>query len=304
LILLRQSELMQNELLKGSGRPCADLHCHSTVSDGVLAPEALAQRAQAQGVQLWALTDHDEIAGIAAARQAAESLALPFLAGVEVSVTWCGRTVHVVGLGIDDTDPTLLAGLAQIREGRVLRAQTMGQRFSELGFPGTYEGALEVAGNPGLISRTHFARYLVQSGHFSHMQAVFDRYLKDDGPAAVPTQWATLEQALEWIHAAFGVAVIAHPGRYRFSQTQFDALFSTFKDLGGLAIEVNTGSHEPWQFQTYGEVAKRYGFLASCGSDFHGPEESRCDLGQIPALHRDLTPVWQAPALQAYLHEH
>jgi 3',5'-nucleoside bisphosphate phosphatase len=295
---------MRTDSTKMASWQCVDLHCHSTVSDGVLEPSDLAQRAHANGVELWALTDHDEVAGIASARCAAQALGLAFLAGVEVSVTWAGRTVHVIGLGVDDANETLLAGLAQIRQQRIERAQTMAQRLSDLGFVGTYEGALAVAGNPGLISRTHFARFLVQSGQFSHMQAVFDQYLKDDGPAFVPTVWPTLEQALGWIHAAQGVAVIAHPGRYRYSDLQFDNLYATFKDLGGQSIEVNTGSHEPWQFQAYADIAKRYGFLASCGSDFHGPEESRCDLGQVPALHRDLTPVWQAPALQAQLHGH
>lgn len=292
---------MKTESKKVSEMQCVDLHCHSTISDGVLAPAVLARRASDNGVELWALTDHDEVAGIAVARQTAQALSLPFLAGVEISVTWSGRTVHVVGLGIDESHPTLLAGLASIREQRIERAQAMGQRFADLGYPGTFEGALEVAGNPGLISRTHFARYLVQSGQFSHMQAVFDRYLKDDGPAFVPTEWPELERALAWIHAANGVAVIAHPGRYRYTELQFDRLFSAFKDLGGQAIEVNTGSHKPAQFQAYADVAKHYGFLASCGSDFHGPEDSRCDLGRVPALAHDLTPVWRAPAIAARL---
>lgn len=286
------------------GLRCADLHSHSTISDGVLEPAVLAQRAHANGVELWALTDHDEVSGVASARGAAQALQMSFLAGVEVSVTWSNRTVHVVGLGVDETHPTLLAGLAQIRQQRIGRAQAMARRLTDLGYAGSYEGALAVAGNPELISRTHFARFLVQSGQFSHMQAVFDQCLKDDGPAFVPTEWPTLAQALGWIHAAGGVAVIAHPGRYRYSELEFDALFEAFNDLGGQAIEVNTGSHKPWQLQIYADVAKHYGFLASCGSDFHGPQESRYDLGQVPVLHPDLTPVWRAPALQAQIHDH
>jgi 3',5'-nucleoside bisphosphate phosphatase len=295
------SLLMPAESKKFQSMQRADLHCHSNISDGVLEPADLARRASANGVELWALTDHDEVAGVAVARQVAQSLNLPFLAGVEISVTWAGRTLHVVGLGIDDAHPALLGGLAAIRQQRIDRAKGMGQRFNDLGYPGTYEGALRVAGNPGLISRTHFARHLVQTGQFSHMQAVFDQYLKDDGAAFVPTVWPTLEQALGWIHAASGVAVIAHPGRYRYTELQFDGLFTAFKDLGGEAIEVNTGSHNPWQFQTYADVAKHYGFLASTGSDFHGPKESRCDLGEVPFLHQDLTPVWHAPAIEARL---
>jgi hypothetical protein len=280
----------------------ADLHCHSHVSDGVLDPHTLAQRAHANGVELLALTDHDELSGLAQARQAATACGLPFLSGVEISVTWGSRTIHVVGLGIDENNRVLQEGLASVRDGRVTRARQMADKFEALGYPGVFEGALAFASNPALISRTHFARHLVQSGHFKTMQAVFDRFLKDNGPAFVPTQWACLESALHWIKSAQGVAVIAHPGRYGFSDLQFEALFSAFKDLGGSAIEVNTGSHQPWQFKTYAEVAKHHGFLASCGSDFHGPNESRCDLGQVPALAGDLTPVWHSADLQSQLH--
>ena len=280
----------------------ADLHCHSLKSDGVLDPLALAQRACANGVELWALTDHDELSGLAEAREAATACGLPFLSGVEISVTWGARTIHVVGLGIDENNPVLQEGLAEVRRGRVTRARQMADKFEALGYPGVFEGALQFASNPALISRTHFARHLVHTGQAKTMQAVFDRFLKDNKPAFVPTQWASLETALHWIKSAQGVAVIAHPGRYGFSDLQFDALFSAFKDLGGAAIEVNTGSHQPWQFQTYADVAKHHGFLASCGSDFHGPDESRCDLGQVPTLSPELTPVWHSPELQAQLH--
>jgi len=272
---------------------CVDLHCHSTVSDGVLAPDLLAERAATQSVDLWALTDHDEVSGVAMARAVALKLGVSFLAGVEISVTWSGRTVHVVGLGIDETNPQLLSGLKKTRQGRVQRALEMGRRFEGLGIADTYAGALQFVGNPELISRTHFARYLVQAGHAKQMQDVFDRYLKDDGPANVPVVWASLDETIGWIKAAGGVAVLAHPGRYKYTSLQFEALFAQFKEWGGEGIEVNTGSHLPHQFAEYATIAKRFGFLASCGSDFHGPDESRHDLGEVMPLAADLEPVWQ-----------
>lgn len=271
----------------------ADLHCHSTVSDGVLDPETLARRAHASGVDLWSLTDHDEVSGVAQARQTARELGMAFVAGVEISVTWSGRTVHVVGLGIDENHQLLLDGLASTRSGRVDRGRLMGQKLAALGIPGAFEGALALAGEDHLLSRTHFARYLVGQGYCPTMQAVFDRYLGDDGPAYVPSTWADLGDAVDWIVKSGGVAVLAHPGRYKYSELQFDTLFRSFKDCGGLAIEVNTGSHQPHEYARYAQIARNYGFLASCGSDFHGPHESR-ELGSVAPLPADLTPVWQA----------
>lgn len=272
---------------------CADLHCHSTVSDGVFAPDQLALRAKNAGVTLWSLTDHDELSGQALARETAREIGLNYLTGVEISVTWAKQTVHIVGLGIDPSHDILIEGLRQTRAGRAERAKRIGERLASLGMPGAFEGALTFVGNPELISRTHFARFLVQAGYFPEVQAVFDRLLKDDGPAHEPMQWASLENALGWIHAAGGVSVIAHPGRYKYSATQFGGLFDHFKDLGGSAIEVVTGSHSVPQFQEYAEVARHYGFQASCGSDFHSPNESRVQLGSLPPLPVDLKPVWQ-----------
>jgi predicted metal-dependent phosphoesterase TrpH len=272
---------------------CADLHSHSTVSDGVFAPDQLALRAKDAGVTLWSLTDHDEISGQALASETAREIGLNYLSGVEISVTWAKQTIHIVGLGIDPNNDALVEGLRQTRAGRAERAKRIGARLASLGMLGAFEGALTFAGNPELISRTHFARFLVQAGYFPEVQAVFDRLLKDDGPAHEPMQWASLENALGWIHSAGGVAVIAHPGRYKYTSTQFGALFDHFKDLGGSAIEVVTGSHSVPQFQEYAQVARRYGFQASCGSDFHSPHESRVQLGSLPPLPSDLKPVWQ-----------
>lgn len=270
----------------------ADLHCHSTMSDGVLAPEAVARRAHSNGVTLWALTDHDILDGIPAARAEAEALGMRFVAGVEVSVTWSGHTVHIVGLNVNDTHTGLVEGLRSVRSGRSERAREMGRRLDAMGMKDSYDGALRYVSNPALISRTHFARYLVDQGHAKSLQEVFSRFLGENSPAYVPMQWSTLEQAVGWIRAAGGRAVIAHPGRYEYSPMQFDALFEQFRELGGEGIEVMTGSHTPDQYRVYADVARRYGFLASCGSDFHGPRETRIDLGGLPPLPPDLTPVW------------
>lgn len=269
-----------------------DLHCHSNVSDGLLSPEDVAARAHANGVGVWALTDHDEVGGVARARKAATALGLQFVAGVEISVTWANQTVHVVGLQIDETNPALVQGLFSTRNGRERRAREIASELEKVGICGTFEGALKHVGNPDLISRTHFARHMVECGQCGDTKEVFANYLTEGKPGYVPHRWATLEEAVGWIRGAGGVAVIAHPGRYKYTQTQFGALFDEFKRFGGQAIEVLTGSHTVEQYEEYAQVARSYGFLASMGSDFHGPGESRVDLGALPPLPRGLTPVW------------
>jgi predicted metal-dependent phosphoesterase TrpH len=270
----------------------ADLHCHSVVSDGTLTPEELAQRAHANGVKLWSLTDHDELGGQDRAKAAAAALKMDYLAGVEISVTWMGQTIHIVGLGIDHQDPGILDGLKRTREGRGDRAKQMAEQLLQVGIPGAYEGALHYAGNHDLISRTHFARFLVEQGVCKDTEQVFKNYLVEDKPGFVAHRWASLDQAISWIRQAGGVAVIAHPGRYKLNAIQRDELFQFFKEHGGVGIEVITGSHSPDQYQEYGKIAKQYGFLASRGSDFHDPSESHIDLGVLPLLPEHLTPVW------------
>ncbi len=274
----------------------ADLHCHSVVSDGTLTPEELAARAHANGVQLWALTDHDEIKGQQRAAAAAHALGLDYLSGVEISVTFADTTVHIVGLGFDMADAALAAGLAATRGGRGARAQEIARQLAQAGHPGAYEGALRYVGNPELISRTHFARHLVDSGVCRDTSEVFRRFLTEGHPGYVPHRWAALGDAVRWIREAGGMAVIAHPGRYRFTPTEEYALFSEFKQHGGQAVEVVTGSHMPSEYPVYAAMAREFGLAASRGSDFHSPNESHTDLGQLPALPAQLTPVWQALA--------
>lgn len=273
----------------------ADLHCHSTVSDGTLEPEAIAARAAANGVELWALTDHDEIGGQQRARAAAHAHGVAYLTGTEISVSFAGETVHIVGLGFDEDNAALREGLARTRGGREERARDMAAGLAQVGIKGAYEGALKYVGNPELISRTHFARFLVEAGHCSDTNEVFRRYLTDGKPGFVPHRWARLGEAVGWIARAGGVAVIAHPARYsRFTPTEEYALFSEFKAHGGRGVEVMTGSHSAAECLKYADVAIEFDLLASRGSDFHAPGESRTDLGSLPALPGKLTPVWQA----------
>ncbi len=269
-----------------------DLHCHSNVSDGVLPPAAVAAHARKAGVDVWALTDHDEVGGIVAARVAAAEQGMHFVSGVEISITWASTTVHIVGLKIDETNPVLLQGLAATRSGRDARGREMAEQLAKVGIEGAYEGALKYVGNPDLMSRTHFARFLVDSGVCASIPDVFRKYLVEGKPGYVPHRWATLAQSVEWILAAGGVPVIAHPGRYRFNVVAEGALFDEFKQLGGTAIEVVTGSHTPDQYHTYAEQARRYGFLASRGTDFHAPGESRVDFSVLPNLPNSVKPVW------------
>jgi len=278
----------------------ADLHCHSVVSDGTLEPEALAARAKANGVELWALTDHDEIGGQHRARDAALALDMAYLTGTEISVTFAGTTVHIVGLGFDADDARLAAGLHATRGGRRERAAEMADGLAKVGIHGTYEGALQYVGNPELISRTHFARHLVESGVCSDTQEVFRKFLVEGKPGFVPHRWATLKNAVTWITDAGGIAVIAHPARYKFSANEEYALFTEFKAHGGRGVEVVTGSHSSADAVRYTETALEFELLASRGSDFHSPDESHIDLGTLPALPTKLTPVWEA--LEARIH--
>ncbi|MEW6465276.1 MAG: 3',5'-nucleoside bisphosphate phosphatase [Pseudomonadota bacterium] len=270
----------------------ADLHCHSVVSDGTLTPEALAARAKANGVELWALTDHDEIGGQHRARAAAHDQGLAWLSGVEISVTFAGHTVHIVGLGFDADDAALREGLARTRGGRGERAREMAEGLARVGIRGAYEGALKYVGNPELISRTHFARYLVETGVCKDTYEVFRKYLTEGKPGFVPHRWATLGDAVGWITRAGGLAVIAHPARYSFTPTEEYALFSEFKAHGGRGVEVVTGSHSSAEVVTYARMAQEFGLAASRGSDFHSPDESHTDLGALPPLPGELTPVW------------
>ena len=271
----------------------ADLHCHSVVSDGTLTPEALAQRAKANGVELWALTDHDEIGGQHRAAAAAKAHGLQYLTGTEISVTFLSQTVHIVGLGFDADNAELQQGLRQTRGGRRERAMEMSDGLAKVGIKGAYEGALQFVGNPELISRTHFARFLVETGVCKETNEVFRKFLTEGKPGFVPHRWASLKDAVNWITQAGGVAVVAHPARYKFTPNEEYALFTEFKGHGGQGVEVVTGSHTAAEYLIYAETAREFGLVASRGSDFHSPAESHTELGTLPYLPGNLTPVWE-----------
>jgi predicted metal-dependent phosphoesterase TrpH len=271
-----------------------DLHCHSTASDGALAPAELMRRAAERECALIALTDHDCLHGLAEARQAASGLGLPFLNGVEASVSWGSKqqTLHIVGLGIDPDFPPLTEGLARVRAGRIERAERMAADFSRIGIPGTFDGAMACSGNPEMISRTHFARFLVQSGEVKDVRTVFRKYMTPGKPGYVAHQWASLEDAVGWIVGSGGIAVIAHPGRYDLGRTLTERLIEDFRQAGGTAIEVASGSHSLDDRHKYALIAQRFDLLSSAGSDFHALGEGCRDIGRTEDLPPICKPVW------------
>ena len=271
-----------------------DLHSHSTRSDGLLSPAEVVRRAAARGVDVLALTDHDELAGLAEASDAAREAGIAFIAGAELSVTWRDTTLHVVGLGIDPDDDALAGGLEDVRHGRDARARRIGEALAQAGIPNAFEGALGYVTSERLMSRTHFARYLIEAGYARDMKDVFRRYLSKGNPGYVVHAWPSLAQAVEWIHGAGGQAVIAHPGRYKIDRGERRALFEAFRDLGGDAIEVVSPSHDAAQYREFANTARTFGLRGSCGTDFHGEGESHVDFGDLPPLPPGVDPVWQA----------
>lgn len=269
-----------------------DLHCHTIISDGLLTPAQLVARAAERGVEVLALTDHDDVAGLDEARRAADAKSITFINGVEISVTWRGRTIHIVGLGIDPAYPPLVHGLASIRSGRVTRARNMALQLDRYGIHGSLEGAYAHAGDGQLIGRLHFARFLVEEGHAKDIKSVFKKYLVKGKPGYTAHQWATLSDAVDWIRGSGGRAVIAHPARYKLGKNVLNDLLHEFCQLGGSAIEVVTASHTKEDVQLFGHHTQRLGMMASCGSDFHGPDESYYDLGRLPDLPPGCVPVW------------
>jgi predicted metal-dependent phosphoesterase TrpH len=273
--------------------PNCDLHCHSTCSDGLLAPAEVVRRAAENGVDMLALTDHDDIAGLPRARAAAVEVGLSLVNGVEISIEWEGLQIHVLGFAFDAADAALNAGLQTVRCGRIERARRMAAELGKVGIDGSFDGAMRLAANPNLVSRAHFGRYLVERGVCKDLRSVFESYLVPGRPGYVDHRWATLADSLKWIHGAAGVATVAHPGRYKLSRSDMRRFLGEFRDLGGQAIEVMSGSHTPEHVDLYSRLAREYGFAASRGSDFHGPGESYVDLGRLPPLPEGLRPVWQ-----------
>lgn len=273
--------------------PRFDLHSHSTFSDGLLAPSALVARAVERGVDVLALTDHDDVGGLVEARASAAQAGIKLVCGAELSVSWEKHTIHVVGLAIDPGNSVLTEGLAAIRAGRSARARRIGDALAAAGIPGAYEGALKYVTSERLVSRTHFARYLVAAGVVREVKDVFKRYLGPGKPGHVEHAWATLPQAIGWIRAAGGQAVLAHPGRYKVSNAAMRRLLAEFRAAGGDGIEVLSASHTPEQWKEYASLAREFDLRGSTGSDYHGPGESWLDLGALPPLPGGVVPVWK-----------
>jgi 3',5'-nucleoside bisphosphate phosphatase len=271
-----------------------DFHCHSTTSDGTLSSKAVVERALENGVTALALTDHDDVGGLESASLCAAEQGMDFVNGVEISIEWQQISIHVVGLNFDLSSKPLLQGLEKIRGGRIERARKMGDALARCGIGGAFAGAMHYAGNPQLISRAHFARFLVAQGICKDIHKVFDHYLVPGKPGYVDHRWVGLQEAIHWVKGAGGVAVVAHPGRYKnISGGAMKRFLDEFKESGGQGIEVVSGSHTPDHVLHFARLARYFGFYASRGSDFHGPEESYCDLGRLAPLPEDLKPVWR-----------
>ena len=270
-----------------------DLHSHSTASDGTLTPADLVGAAHAAGIRVLALTDHDTTAGIEAARQAAGALGMDLVSGVEISVSWSSQTVHVLGLNIDPDSAPLQTGLQRLRGFRDWRAEEIGRRLARAGIEGAGEGARALA-RGSIVSRTHFAHYLVALGHARTVRDVFKRFLVTGKPGYVSGEWAGLEEALGWIQAAGGLAVIAHPARYRMTASKLRRLIGEFRELGGSGLEVVSGSHTRDNVHAMAAHARTGRLLASCGSDYHGPENPWVQLGQLSDLPTGCRPIWES----------
>lgn len=268
-----------------------DLHSHSTASDGSLSPTELVMRAKSRQIDVLALTDHDNTDGLAEARQAAADLGLKLVPGVEISVSWNKVTVHVLGLGIQPHSSALQKGLGTLREFREWRGEEIDRRLAKAGIKGALDGAKRYASGC-LISRTHFAHFLVEHGYAKDVRDVFKKYLVHNKPGYVPGQWAELQAAVDWIHSAGGLAVIAHPVRYKLTSTRLRQLLGEFKECGGEGLEVVSSSHTLDECRHMAVCAQSFDLLATCGSDFHGPEQAWVELGKIPPLPAGCTPIW------------
>ncbi len=275
-----------------------DLHSHSTASDGTLNPAELLLRAQGAGVRVMALTDHDTTEGLDVAAASATAAGIDLVPGVEISVTWRGQTVHIVGLHIDRGDRKLQDGLVRLREFRDWRAQEIGRRLAKRNIPGAFEGARALS-NGRLVSRTHFARFLARQGIAKDERDVFKHFLVKGKPGHVPGQWAELEEAVSWICGAGGQAVIAHPARYRMTNSKLRRLIGEFAEVGGVALEVVSGSHSKDEYFVMARHTREFSLLSSAGSDFHGPENPWIELGRLPPLPDGCVPVWRDWALPA-----
>jgi predicted metal-dependent phosphoesterase TrpH len=269
-----------------------DLHCHSTASDGALPPAELVRRAHRQGVTALALTDHDTTAGLDEAKRAAEAEGLRFIPGIELSCQWQGKCLHIVGLGIDPAYEPLAEATHNLRNVRLQRAEQIALKLEKKRIPGALE-AVKIMAGESMITRTHFANFLLSQGHVTSQQEAFDRYLAKGKAAYVATPWAEMSIAVDWIVKSGGVAVLAHPLRYQLTASWLRRLLNAFKEAGGQAVEVVTGRYNAEEIQTMANHAKRSGLAGSAGSDFHNPANQYVELGRLAPLPPDVQPVWE-----------
>jgi predicted metal-dependent phosphoesterase TrpH len=272
---------------------CYDLHSHSTASDGTLSPTQLVAKAYRSGVDVLALTDHDSTAGLAEAKLEADKAGVRLVSGVEISATWRRQTIHIVGLNIDPENQVLQQGLNGLREFRDWRAEEIARRLEKSGVEGAYKGAMGYS-KGAIISRTHFAHFLVAHGYANSIRDVFKHYLVRNKPGYVSGQWAALEDVRGWVTQAGGQAVIAHPARYNLSATKMRNLIGEFQECGGDGFEVVSGSHNRNDCYSMAGHAQRFGLHASCGSDYHGPENTWVRLGKLMEFPPGCMPIWQS----------
>ncbi|MFA5920903.1 MAG: PHP domain-containing protein [Methylococcaceae bacterium] len=269
-----------------------DLHCHSTASDGALSPTELVQRAYQQGVTSLALTDHDTTTGLPEARLCAAATGIKLIAGIELSTNWQNKCFHIIGLGIDPDYEPLAQATHSLQSIRLERAEKIALKLEKKHIPGALEAVKKAAGD-GMITRTHFADFLLSQNHVSTQQEAFDRYLAKGKPAYVSTSWAELDLAVSWITGSGGVAVLAHPLRYKLTANWMKRLLTVFKDAGGQGIEVITARNNADEIRLVANYAARYELAGSVGSDFHSAVNQWVELGRLAPLPRNIKPVWE-----------
>lgn len=266
-----------------------DLHSHSNASDGVLSPTALIARAKEQGVEVLALTDHDTVDGIAEAKTAAQQQQITLISGVEISTVWQGKTIHIVGLDFDETDPAMTELLQQQAQLRYARAVEIGERFKKFGLENAFAEAQALTS--GEVTRAHYARYLVNIGMVSNEGQAFKRYLSQGKPCYVKANWCDIPTAIEVIHQAGGIAVVAHPMRYQMTNNKIRTLIEDFQQWGGDAVEIAGGVDHNQQKMLI-QWLDKLSLSASVGSDFHYP----CgwiELGKNLTIPENVKTVWQ-----------
>ncbi|MBS0359461.1 MAG: PHP domain-containing protein [Proteobacteria bacterium] len=270
---------------------CYDLHSHSIYSDGELTPTALVHAAIEAGIQVFSLTDHDTLNGYPEALAAAKESSLILIPGVEISCRWRHSDIHVIGLRVDPANTLLQAGLERQQQQRIERGRLIGKNLENIGIPHAHVGACSIAGSE-IVGRPHFAKFMVQQKIVPDIQTAFKKYLVKGKPGYAPMAWCDMTEAVQWIHAAGGQAVMAHPARYKLTSKRLRLLLQNFKSAGGVAMEIVTANHTPDDVQRMALLSQQCELLASVGSDFHGPTMGRARLGFLSPLPSTCIPIW------------